>query len=192
MTAEAYLAYACQGVLGTVFAAAAASKSRRPSRFAAALHGYALMPPGLVPAMTVLVIVAEWLIAVALLTGLALNLAGPATLVLLLGFGVAVGVNLRRERTIPCGCFGSSTETISHRTLARIGFLALGAALFEVVRRIFDVPRRNLVGLLAQGAVGAEQLSVIAGVGVFLVVVAMWGLHSREVRTVFRRPSKAT
>ena len=114
-------------VLGGVLLRAFVAKARAPRRFSETVQAYALLPPGIAPLAAGGLLIAEPVIAIALLTGWGGTLAWDATVLLLGLFLIAVAVNLRRGRQIPCGCFGSASETISRRTLARLILLVLAA-----------------------------------------------------------------
>src|SRR5207247_3258530 len=71
-----------------------------------------------------LIIPLEAWLAVAHLTGWMAPVAVPLGLVMLVLFAVAVFVNLRHGRVLPCYCFGRGGEMISGRTLARLFLLS--------------------------------------------------------------------
>jgi hypothetical protein len=93
-------------VLGGVLLRAFVAKARVPRRFIEAVRAYALLPPGIAPIAAGGLLLAEPVLALALLTGWGGALAWDATVLLLGLFLIAVAVNLRRGRQIPCGCLG--------------------------------------------------------------------------------------
>jgi hypothetical protein len=90
-----------------LFAHAAWHKWREQQRFAATLAAYRLLPGWLTAAGGYLVPSVETAIAVLLLVPRARPLAALTGTVLLLTYGLAIGVNLRRgRRDLDCGCTG--------------------------------------------------------------------------------------
>lgn len=184
-----YLGQTLQLVLGAVFLTAAVTKLRNPLRFVAAMRAYELLPRVLTQPLAVSLIVIESLLGISLLWGWMLDVSVPAAGVLLLAFGVAVGVNLRRGRVVPCGCFGSVSERISTRTLARLGLLLLAAIGLEVLRITSSFPPLNVANLATSGSGGVDRLVVTAAFGASLTVVSAWLLHIPEIRLLLRRLS---
>ncbi len=93
-------------LLAGMLAVAALGKLRNRDAFRGIVHNYRLLPEALDP------VVADALPVIELLTAAALLLPGMqvpgavATIVLLLGFAMAMAVNLARgRREIDCGCF---------------------------------------------------------------------------------------
>jgi len=95
-------------LLAFVFITASLPKLAAPDDFRRAVRNYQLLPFSLVRP------VASWLprlelaVGVALLSGFATRVAASVAASALFGFCAAVSVNLRRGRTIDCGCFGGS------------------------------------------------------------------------------------
>lgn len=185
-----YLGQSLQIVLGAVFLVAAAAKLKKPSLFVAALRGYELVPPVLSGPLAAGLVLIELLVAVSLLSGWAVGVAVPVAGALLLGFAVAVGINLRRGRMVSCGCFGSVSERISPRTLARLGVLMVATIGLAVVRVVARPAPLNVANVAADGMAGVERLVLILAFGAFLTVVATWLLHIPEISVLFRRPSR--
>jgi hypothetical protein len=120
------LCLVAQLALGGVFLVSSASKLRDPRRFARGLTEYQVLPAGWANAAAGFVIGLEISLALAHLAGQLLTFALPLGLALLATFGVAVGLNLKRGRALPCHCFGQGSETISGATLVRLALLASG------------------------------------------------------------------
>lgn len=176
-----HLGNSLQIVLGLVFLVAAAGKLRKPRLFVATLRGYDLLPARLAVPVAGALVVAEALIAASFLTGLGVSATLAAAGALLLGFAAAVGVNLRRGRAVPCGCFGSAIELISPRTLARIGML-MGATATLAALHLGGAPTPTSV--MSGTAVESLVLSAV------LAISAAWLLSVAEIRALFRpRPS---
>src|SRR6266508_2723795 len=173
-----------QLVLGTVFLVAAVGKLRAPSRSVAAVRGYQLAPSMLSGPLTGALVVVEALVGFSLLSGWSLEAGVPAAGGLLLILASAVGINLRRGRAVPCGCFGSVTERISLRTLARLGLLMLSAIGLAGIRLVWSPSPLNVTSILTGGTSGLERLVAAASLAAFLAVVAMWILLVPEIRAL--------
>jgi hypothetical protein len=106
---------ALRSCLALLFAAAAVHKLRDWARFRATVLEYRLLPPPLVLAASVAIVVAELGVATALVLppARAAGSTGAATLASL--YAIAIGVNLLRgRRDLDCGCLGAGgRETIS-------------------------------------------------------------------------------
>lgn len=189
MSAElaSYVSNSLQVVLGTVFLVAAVGKLRKPSRFVAALRGYELVPSMLSGPVAAGLMVIELLVGISLLSGWSLDVGVVVAGGLLLSFFVAVEINLRRGRLVPCGCFGSASERISPRTLARLGLLMLAAIGLAVVQLLSSPSPLNVASLATEGIGGLQRLVLTAAFAAFLTVLAMWVLHIPEVRALLRR-----
>jgi uncharacterized membrane protein YphA (DoxX/SURF4 family)/peroxiredoxin len=86
-------------------------------------------PPGLAPAIAVLLPAFELAIAIGLLFSISVWYSAAAALLLLLLFVVAIGNNLKQGRTHDCHCFGQLySRPLGWPTLARNVVFALGAA----------------------------------------------------------------
>lgn len=120
------LCLVAQLALGGVFLVSSASKLRNPRRFARALTEYQILPAGLKNITAGLVIGLEILLGIAHLTGQLLTYALPVGVALLGTFAVALGLNLKRGRALPCHCFGQDSRAISGATLVRLALLASG------------------------------------------------------------------
>jgi hypothetical protein len=162
-------------VLGGVLLRAFVAKARVPRRFIEAIRAYALLPPGIAPIAAGGLLLAEPVLALALLTGWGGALAWDATVLLLGLFLIAVAVNLRRGRQIPCGCFGSASETISYHTLARLVLLELAALVARLLH-----PAYPDLSIARAGAAAALAALLLVG-GLWLLELPSW------IR-LFRRP----
>lgn len=150
-------------LLGVAFFWAAIAKASRPSAWRAALLGYALPRPLVVP---VLVLVP----ALELVTGFLLSAGGDASkagaalaVALLAAFSLAVlrARQVRGDR-LPCGCFGGSGSRDYRLMLVRNVFLGAVAAAILLVPR---VARYELEAPDSSQALPA----LLVGVGVALV-----------------------
>jgi hypothetical protein len=129
MTVDPAIDATLRAALGLLFLVAAGHKLRAPARFRAALAGYRLLPPALVPAAAGLVVGAELAVAAALAAPGArvAGLGGAAAL--LLAYAAAIGVNLARgRREIDCGCTGPALRRpLDGRLVARNATVAAAA-----------------------------------------------------------------
>lgn len=165
--------------LGLVFLAAFATKVRAPADFLRGIAEYEILPPSLARAAGILLIPMEGFLALAHLTGWMLAPASIAGLVTLSAFAVAVGVNLRRRRDLPCHCFGGGGgERISGKTLARL-VLMLGGELGVLAG----------VGLAPVRLQSASELVHTVLLCVLLLTVSAWLLRAREVWSLFQEQS---
>ncbi len=116
-------------VLGIIFLASAVPKLRHPKGFVLAVLEYRVLPPHLGWFYARVIPPLEFLVALLLLTGIAVRSAAAVLSPLLLSFIVAVGINLARGRDLDCHCFGKTTRRPSGwRLLLQDGAL-LGAAI---------------------------------------------------------------
>jgi uncharacterized membrane protein YphA (DoxX/SURF4 family) len=114
-----WLTVRAQIALGLVFVLAALSKIADPPGFAKAIHQYQLAPGwSLHPAALVLPWL-ELLCGLALCLGLWTRAAASWITALLLGFIVALTINLARQHPVDCGCFG--TEATTRTEAERLG-----------------------------------------------------------------------
>ena len=176
-----YLGQCLQIVLGVVLLAAGLAKLRQVSRFAAAVRGYQVVPPRLAGPVAVIVLGGEVLAGLALLSGRGVGVAAPAAGALFAAFAVAVGINLRRGTSVPCGCFGAADERVSPRTLVRLGLLLAATTALIAVQAGADGTPLDVAGLAADGRAGVESLVATAATAAFLAVMGVWLLHVREV-----------
>lgn len=182
-----YTGAALQLLLGAVFLLAAAGKVRNPVRLEHAIRGYNLIPLVLSAPAAGALLVGEAFVALSLLSGWALAVGLPAAGGLLVTFAFAVGINLSRGRKVPCGCFGSDVESISGRTLARLGMLILGVVVVGAVRLLGTAAPMSVETFVADGTGALQRLVFTAAFAAFFAVSAMWALHLPEMRTVIRR-----
>ena len=179
-----YLGHSLQLLLASIFIVAAVTKLRRPSRFLAALRGYELLPARLTAPTAGMVVALELFVALSLFSGWALDVGVVAVSVLLSAFALVVGINLRRGHVVSCGCFGSSTERISRRTLGRIGLLMLAGITLGAVR--LSGTSLPTISNLVTASAGLQQLVLTAAFALLLLMSGTWLLHVPELTMVFR------
>jgi Methylamine utilisation protein MauE len=180
------LAYAVQLALGIVFTLAALPKLRSWRAFAHTVARYRLLPRRLVRPFATAAVATESFLAVTFVTGWLLPVALPLAATALALFAVAVGVNLRRGRRIPCGCFGGEGERISARSLARLGVLLAGVVLVAAVRPAGV----TVTALVREGAPALRYLAGVGGVAAFLFLATAWLLSLPELASLWRGGSR--
>jgi len=154
MQVDFVIVHAARALLAIVFLVAAVQKLRDIDGFAAALTGYALVPPAALGIIAYLLPLLELAAGLALL---AAPLAGALlALVLLVTVTGAVAVNLLRgRRDIGCGCGGIEDEqTISWALVARNAVLmlvAVVAALAPSARSAAWLDYATVTGLTLSG-----------------------------------------
>jgi uncharacterized membrane protein YphA (DoxX/SURF4 family) len=183
------LGYGLQVAVGVIFLTAAISKLIDFSSFRKTVAEYAVLPRSLTTPTAYVISILEGAAGLALLTGFAAELAVGLALALLGSFAVGISVNLRRGRRIPCGCFGGARDTITARSLARIGLvtLALLAARF-VIDTSTPAP-----AVLTGGAESWQHGVEVAAIAAFTLAAGMWVLALPELLQaigVRRRPDR--
>jgi putative oxidoreductase len=170
--------------VGMVFFVSAATKLRNPIQTARAVSQYRLLPSSIAYAVGIALIPLEIFLALAFLSDSFIQLAAVVAPFVLAAFMYAVGANLWRGRSVPCGCFGDSSEQISPRTLTRLGMLLLAATvvLFGQVGILRTQQPWGNVATTPGLLLTAENFLV----AVCLIVFAMWVLRAREVLLVMR------
>lgn len=122
-------------LIGLIFLLSASAKARDTSAFALAIRDYDILPSRLAQAAAFTIIFSEGYVGLCHIVNVLLGGAIQFALTLLLIFGVAVSINIRRGKILPCYCFGGSTDdSTSTLTLARIGLLAFGEVLLLLLR----------------------------------------------------------
>jgi uncharacterized membrane protein YphA (DoxX/SURF4 family) len=106
--------------LGLFLLVAALGKVTHTRRFAAGVVDYRVLPEPVARFAGIMLPWIELAAGFGLLLGVAVPVAGLAAALLLSAFTVAVAVNLRRGRSIPCNCYSiAAAKTISWGTVAR-------------------------------------------------------------------------
>jgi hypothetical protein len=178
------VAHAFQLSLGLVFLLAVVPKLRAPRTFVRTVAEYRLVPFKLTRPLARGLIAVEAFLALALLSGALVQLSAPLALVTLAVFAAAVGINLRRNRKIPCGCFGAGGETISGRSLGRLAMLMLAAAVVTVATSVMAVAPLSLTSLLSGKGPPVDHLIETGALSLGLLLAGMWMLHLPELWSV--------
>lgn len=179
-----HLAYVLQLTLGSVFLLSAIPKLRNPSQFAHTVADYNIVSPRLARIAAPTVIAVECFLAFSLLTGALIEAGLALAGTTLAAFGVVTAVNLRRERDVPCGCFGDSSERVSAVGLMRVGLLLL--ALFGLVAALAsgEATATTASDLVADGFSALRYLVAIGGTAAALMLTAALALRARELSPV--------
>lgn len=120
------------GVAG-VLLFAALPKILEPGPFAESIANYQLISGKLAGLAAVLVPMMEFVLALGLITGVALRGAALGSLGLLFVFTVAIAQALIRDINIDCGCFGSAAESeVGWQSLVRNALL-MGACMLVLL-----------------------------------------------------------
>jgi len=120
------------GVLFAVFVRAIWHKLSDFNVFKASFADYEILPPSFVAPAALIVVLAEAAIVVGLVIPLTRPAAAIGAVLLLVLYGLAIGVNLRRGRyMIDCGC-GGAGQGLSWFLVARNAILAVIAAMAAV------------------------------------------------------------
>lgn len=131
-----WIALAARLLLGGVLGAAAVLKlDDSPAEQVRAVRAYQLLPQGLDALVGYTLPIAELLLAIVLVLGIATRLAAVLSGVLMIAFIAGVASAWARGLTIDCGCFGGGGEVAASETaypqeiLRDVGLLAVAAFL---------------------------------------------------------------
>ena len=108
LSAHPWVLLGCAWVLGGVMAGAAWPKIADPPEFLRSLYAYLLLPDPLLAPLALFLPWLEALAGLALILGPARRGAAAITLVLMVVFLGALGINRLRGNPVDCGCFGNS------------------------------------------------------------------------------------
>ncbi|HLQ45410.1 MAG TPA: MauE/DoxX family redox-associated membrane protein, partial [Planctomycetaceae bacterium] len=125
------------------------------------------------------VIALEASLALLFVIGIAVEPALIVAALTLSTFAVAVGINLHRRRPIACGCLGQAKETISMRSLVRLGML-----LAVVVAAAAITASAGTVTLKSLQVAGATELLESATLAAALLAIGSWVLHAPELKAI--------
>ena len=156
--------------VGFVFLPSAVAKLAHLRSFIAGVHDYRILPRRAAKWAGVAIPLVELVLAAALISGSELALAGYLTGALLVAFTLAIVINIRRHRTIPCNCGGiAGNRPIGWGSVARNGLLL-----------VLLVPAAAAGGrTAAPGSISASVLVAVLTVGCVAVVsLAEWAVES--------------
>lgn len=148
----------CRIVLAVTFAWSAAGKLRDMPAFRAAITSFELLPARWSAALAWAVLAGELAVVGLLVIGWPVLLAGFALAAgLLLVFSIALGLVLRRSRTVSCHCFGPAEQPVSWYDLVRnallIGCGLVGGWSSDAALRSLSGDELALLLLMALGFV---------------------------------------
>jgi len=172
-----------QLAIGVVFLLSASGKLWHPVGFARGVADYRILPESLAFVVGLLLIPVELFLAVSHLSGWLLAFAVPLGLAMLACFAIAVAVNLKRDRVLPCHCFGGAGgETVSGRTLARL-LLLIACELFVLADpALFGAGRLVYPGRVA--SISEFELALFWAT--FILVAGSWLLSAPDVSALLR------
>jgi len=99
--------YLCCFILGGLFIYASIDKIVNPHAFAKIIHNYQLMPGIFIYAMAIIFPWVEMIAGLSLVSGIFKRTAAIILSGMLLGFTIAISINLIRGLKFDCGCFST-------------------------------------------------------------------------------------
>jgi uncharacterized membrane protein YphA (DoxX/SURF4 family) len=172
--------HACRFFLAFIFLGAGISKLTQTEEFAQAISNYGLVPERFSHPIAVWLPRAEVLAGLMLLLGVAIMPGALGVAVLLLGFSVAVGINLLRGREMSCNCFGGAApERMTWTTVGRnITLMAMAVSIFALPPSALAVWPGTATSTLSPGAVLAMLVASTSAVLLLGLVNQGWRLMS--------------
>ena len=141
MLNNSWLELAARWFLGMIFLYASYHKIAAPAQFAKIIYGYYLFPDISINIIAIVLPFLELFSGLALILGIYPRSAALITNGMLLGFIIALSINLIRGQQFDCGCFsfgeGGHTYTVGQLLVRDIVFFVLGlqVLLFGNYRR---------------------------------------------------------
>jgi Methylamine utilisation protein MauE len=171
-----------QLVIGSVLLFSSLGKWRDPMGFAQGVANYDVLPDRLAVIFGLLLVPLETVVAVSHLTGWWISATVFLGLAMFGSFAVAVAINLRRGRSLPCYCFGDrKNETISPQTLARLLLLIAGEGLL-----LLSLQTSGTANLVYYQLATPQEFGFALFWTAFVVVVAMWVLGLPDLHELLR------
>ena len=166
-----------QLAIGCVLLFSSVGKWRDLIGFAHGVEDYDVLPDRLAFIFGLLVVPLETAVAISHLTGWWISAALILGLAMFGSFAVAVTINLKRGRSLPCYCFGDSTgETISAQTLARLLLLIAGEGLL-----LLSLQTSGTISLVYHQLATPREFGFTLFWTSFIVVTAMWLLSMADL-----------
>jgi len=138
---NSWLEIAARWFLGMIFLYASYHKIAAPAQFAKIIYGYYLFPDISINIIAIVLPFLELFSGLALILGIYPRSAALITNGMLLGFIIALSINLIRGQQFDCGCFsfgeGGHTYTVGQLLARDIVFFVLGLQVL-----LFDSNRR--------------------------------------------------
>jgi len=153
MTLDPAMDATLRALLALLLAGAALRKLAAPAGFRAAVHEYRIVPAAAVGAVSIGLVAAEIVLAVALGVPALRRAALTAVAALLLVYAAAIAINLARGRAIDCGCGGPAAgRPISGWLVVRnvaLATVALAAACPVATRPLVWIDAVTIVAATA-------------------------------------------
>lgn len=175
-------------ILGITLIIAGLEKVRNPQAFVTGVVQYQILPAPLVRWYGRLLPLVEIDTGALLFSGIWIRPAAAVSAMMFISFSIAVGVNLARNRRMPCFCFGADSSEIGWHTLARIFLLA--TASFSLIsfptnpdllwRLVFGFSIPLLIDFIPVVLITAFGLLLLSLIEVSPLVVRAW--TSRAIR----------
>lgn len=176
---EAFAMTIVRFFLATIFLLSGIAKWRARDVLADIVVDYRFLPPSLAVAVASLLPFLESLVGVALFTNLVPGAAALLAAAMAFTFAIATFLNVRRGRSIACGCFGvSSAEKVTWATVARalsLSVMASGVAFADLKSATPSI----LVGF-PSGALGSAAISGTV-LAVSYLLITEWRQMSRSL-----------
>jgi len=171
-----------QFTVGTVFLLSVASKLTHHRAFARAIEDYEIVPEPMALSLSVSIILIETWLGVTHFAGWWLRVAAPLGIGVFITFAVAVAINLRRGRVLPCYCFDASGgEPISDRTLLRLVLL-----IFIEAFLMANPSQLSTYSAVSAGTLYLADLAWYFFCAMLLLVAFSWLLSLPEVAELLR------
>lgn len=128
---NSWMELAARWILGLTFIYASLHKILAPADFAKIIYGYDLFPAVLINLMAITIPFTELITGLALILGIYPRSAALIITVMLLGFTIALSINLVRDHVFDCGCFSGSQTGYTSSAWVLLGrdFILLAMSL---------------------------------------------------------------
>jgi len=134
IAANSWVELAARWILGLTFIYASFHKILSPADFAKIIYGYDLFPAALINLMAITIPFVELTTGLALVLGIYPRSAALIINAMLLGFIVALSINLVRGHEFDCGCFSAAQGGYTPSAWVLLGrdflLLAVGLQIF--------------------------------------------------------------
>ena len=149
--------------LGLLLAASATAKLLRFQGFLDSLRAYHLLPQLLIRPTAILVVIAETVVAAALLVGLIVEVALAAAALMFTVFSAVVGLTMIRRGGVDCGCLGGFVKLrMGWASVAMNAAFAI-AALIGAVLFSGELSGRATIGAVTWFVLWASGASLALG-----------------------------
>lgn len=170
--------------LGLIFLAAGTPKLANPESFVNVVQRYRVLPETLAIAYATILPTAEVLAGLSLLLGLGVRTSSAIVGAMLCSFGLAVFINIARDRAIDCNCFGTVLKRkVGVALLIQDGLLLLLTCLTGFAGSWTGCQQWSIAWLLMR-KVGIPENYVLAGSAVLLLAILSLALSMRRIETI--------